>query len=73
MNSNASAPRLLAAALLFALSLVGLDVVDSARTVVVLGGYLWCAMFAAAALVLVVRTLRPRRALTDAQASTDAT
>ncbi len=53
---------LLAAALLFALSFVGLDVVDSARTMVVLGGYLWFALFAAAALFLVFRTLRSRRA-----------
>jgi hypothetical protein len=41
---------------------VGLDVVDSARTVVVLGGYLWFALFAAAGLLLVFGTLGSRRA-----------
>jgi hypothetical protein len=62
MALKSSTFRLLAAALLLALSLVGLDVVDSARTVVVLGGYLWFALFVAGALFLVFRTLRSRRA-----------
>ncbi len=62
MVSKSIVLRLLAAALLFALSLVGLDVVDSARTVVVLGGYVWFAVFAVAALLLVVGVLRSRRA-----------
>jgi hypothetical protein len=52
----------LAAVLLIALAFVGLDVVDSARTVVVVGGYLWFAVFAAAGLFLVFRTLRSRHA-----------
>lgn len=58
MASKAMALRLLAAALLLVLALVGLDVVDSARTVVVLGGYLWFALFVAAALFVAFRTLR---------------
>ena len=62
MATKSLALPLLAAALLFALSFVGLDVVDSARTVVVLGGYLWFALSAAAGLSLVFRTLRSRRA-----------
>lgn len=53
--------RLVAAALLFALALVGLDVVDSTRTVVVVAGYLWFAILAAIALALAVATLRARR------------
>lgn len=62
MASKSTALRLLAAALLLVLALVGLDVVDSARTAVVLGGYLWFALFVAAALLLAFRTLRARRA-----------
>lgn len=62
MASTSMALRLLAAALLLALALVGLDAVDSARTVVVLGGYLWFALFVAAALLVAFRTLRSRRA-----------
>lgn len=58
MASKAMALRLLAAAFLFVLALVGLAVVDSARTVVVLGGYLWFALFVAAALFVAFRTLR---------------
>jgi hypothetical protein len=61
MASKSLAVPLLAAALLFALSFVGLDVVDSARTVVVLGGYVWFALFASGALLLVARALRSRR------------
>ena len=53
MFSRSMGFRLLVAALLMALSLVGLDVVDSARTVVVVGGYLWFTAFAGAASVLV--------------------
>ncbi len=62
MVSKSVVLRLLVAALLFALSLVGLNVVDSARTVVVWGGYVWFAVLAAAALLLVVGVLRSRRA-----------
>lgn len=62
MAAKSTAQRLVVAALLFVLALVGLDVVDSARTVVVLGGYLWFAAFVAAALFVVFRTLGSRRA-----------
>lgn len=62
MAMNTWALSLLAAALLFVLALVGLDVVDSARAVVVLAGYLWFALFAAAGLFLVLRALGSRRA-----------
>lgn len=62
MATKSWALSLLAAALLFVLALVGLDVVDSARAVVVLAGYLWFALFAAAGLFLVLRTLGSRRA-----------
>ena len=62
MATKLVALRLVAAALLFALALVGLDVVDSARTVVVVAGYLWFAILAASALALAVATLRARRA-----------
>ena len=61
MSSKSVALRLLSAALLLVLALVGLDVVDSARTVVVLGGYLWFALFVAAALFVAIRTRRSRR------------
>ena len=61
MSSKSMALRLLSAALLLVLALVGLDVVDSARTVVVLGGYLWFALFVAAALIVAFRTRRSRR------------
>ena len=61
MSSKSMALRLLSAALLLVLALVGLDVVDSARTVVVLGGYLWSALFVAAALFVAFRTHRSRR------------
>lgn len=61
MVINSVAFRLFAAALLLALSLVGLDVVDSARTVVVVGGYLWVAALATAALALIVGVVRSRR------------
>lgn len=50
--------RLGAAVLLAALSLVGLDVVDSARTVVVVAGYLWFAGFSSAAVLLIVASYR---------------
>lgn len=62
MSSKSMALRLLSAALLVVLALAGLDVVDSARTVVVLGGYLWCVLLVAAALVVAFRTLRSRHA-----------
>lgn len=62
MASKSMALRVLAVALLFVLALVGLDIVDSARTLVVVGGYLWFALFAAAALFVAFRTLRSRRA-----------
>lgn len=62
MASQTMALQLLASALLFTLALVGLDVVDSERTVVTVGGYLWFALFAAAALFVAFRTLRSRRA-----------
>lgn len=62
MNMNPLALRLVAAALLFALSLLGLDVVDSARTVVVVGGYVWFAALAGLALVLLGGAFRSRRA-----------
>ncbi len=61
MPTNSVALRLVAAALLFALALVGLDVVDSTRTVVVVAGYLWFAILAAIALALAVAALRIRR------------
>jgi hypothetical protein len=60
MDSKSMVFRLPAAALLVALSLVGLDVVDSTRTVVVVGGYLWFTTFAGAALALIVGLLRSR-------------
>lgn len=61
MSAKSMALRLLSSALLLVLALVGLDVVDSARTVVVLGGYLWFALFVAAALFVAFRALRSRR------------
>lgn len=62
MASKSTAFRLVVAALFVALALVGLDVVDSARTVVVVGGYLWFAAFVAAAVFVFFRVLRSRRA-----------
>lgn len=62
MKMNPLALRLVAAALLLALSLLGLDVVDSARTVVVVGGYVWFAALACLALVLAGCAFRSRRA-----------
>jgi hypothetical protein len=61
MVAKSVAFRLLATVLLFALSLAGLDVVDSARRVVVVEGYLRFAVLATAALVTVVRKIRARR------------
>lgn len=62
MSTNSVALRLVAAVLLLALALVGLDVVDSARGVVVMAGYLWFTILTAAALALAVAALRARRA-----------
>lgn len=62
MATKSLALSLLAAALLMGLAVLGLDVLDSARAVVVLGGYVWFALFAAAGLFLVFRTLASRRA-----------
>lgn len=62
MSTNSVALRLVAAVLLLALALVGLDVVDSARSVVVMAGYLWFTILTAAALALAVAALRARRA-----------
>lgn len=62
MSTNSVALRLVASVLLLALALVGLDVVDSARGVVVMAGYLWFTILTAAALALAVAALRARRA-----------
>lgn len=62
MATKPFALPLLAAVLLIALAFVGLDVVDSARTVVVVGGYLWFAVCAVAGLFLAFRTFRSRHA-----------
>lgn len=62
MPTKSVALPLVAAALLLALALVGLDVVDSARTIVVVAGYLWFAILATIALTLALITLRARRA-----------
>lgn len=62
MSTNSVALRLAAAVLLLVLALVGLDVVDSARTVVVVAGYLWFTILTATALALSVAALRARRA-----------
>lgn len=57
---ESSMARLLIAALLLALAFIGLDVVDSERTIVAAGGWLWFAAFGLAAVALAIRTLTAR-------------